>query len=187
MICVPALRLAACLLLPIATAAAGYATGRAQSERYWQAELQARVGALQTARAVEIQRQQADALASRQAWRQRVDQLENRVLAQQQTLQQWQNQQARRIDDATRHDGDRFTGLGPDSLRLYRRLLGYPDQLPGSQSLSTGSAAETAGADAGLPAPDLLAHAADYGAWCQQLEQRLVALKQLYPEQEPTP
>ncbi|OQS26187.1 hypothetical protein B0T41_11140 [Chromobacterium violaceum] len=37
------------------------------------------------------------------------------------------------------------------------------------------------------PAPDLLAHAADYGAWCQQLEQRLVALKQLYSQQEPTP
>ncbi|AUH53184.1 hypothetical protein CXB49_21510 [Chromobacterium sp. ATCC 53434] len=187
MISLPALRLTACLLLPVVTAAAGYAAGHAQSERYWQAALQARVGALQTARAIEIQRQQADALASQQAWRQRVDQLESRVLVQQQTLQQWQNQQARRIDDATRHDGDRFTGLGPDSLRLYRQLLGYSAELPGAQPLSAGAAAEAAGADAGLPAPDLLAHAADYGAWCQQLEQRLVALKQLYPAQEPTP
>ncbi|WP_406850401.1 hypothetical protein [Chromobacterium phragmitis] len=108
------------------------------------------------------------------------------MLLQQQALQAQQRRQAQRIDDVTRNDGSRFTGLGPDSLRLYRQLLGYSDPLPGAQSLPAGAAAQTAGPDAGLPASDLLAHAADYGDWCQQLEQRLVALKQLY-SQETTP
>ena len=182
-----ALRLGACLLLPLAAGAGGYALGSQRSGQYWQARLQASVSQLQAddSRAAE-QRQQA-ALMQQQQWRQRIDQLEDSLLRQQQARQAQQRQQAQRIDDVTRHDGSAFTGLGPDGLRLYRQLLGYPAELPGAQPLPAGDAGQAAGAGGGLPAPDLLAHAADYGAWCQQLEQRLASLKQLYAPQEPTP
>lgn len=89
-----------------------------------------------------------------------------------------QRQLKQRIPDATRTDGPRFTGLGPDSLRLYRQLLGYsaadPDaNLPPADTGNAGEAAAPAGAATGLPPDDLLTHAADYGAWCQQLDQQL--------------
>ncbi|MBX9269124.1 hypothetical protein [Chromobacterium violaceum] len=181
------LRLGAGLLLPLLAAAGGYALGSGQSRQYWQTRLQATVAEMQSADSRAQQQRQAAAMELQRQWRQRIDQLESRLLEQQQALQAQQRRNAQRIDDVTRNDGPRFTGLGPDSLRLYRQLLGYADELPGAQPLSAGAAAQTPGADAGLPAPDLLAHAADYGAWCQQLEQRLVALKQLYSQQEPTP
>ncbi|MBX9296707.1 hypothetical protein [Chromobacterium piscinae] len=181
------LRLGSGLLLPLLAAAGGYALGHSQSRQYWQTKLQATVADMHSADSRAQQQRQAAAMELQRQWRQRIDQLESRLLEQQQALQAQQRRQAQRIDDVTRNDGPRFTGLGPGSLRLYRQLLGYSDQLPGAQPLSAGTAAQTPGADAGLPAPDLLAHAADYGAWCQQLEQRLVALKQLYSQQEPTP
>ncbi|AXE29760.1 hypothetical protein DK842_07585 [Chromobacterium phragmitis] len=180
------LRLGSGLLLPLLAAAGGYALGCGQSRHYWQTKLQAAVAEMQAADSRAQQQRQAAALEQQRQWRQRTDQLESRLLRQQQALQAQQRRHAQRIDDVTRNDGSRFTGLGPDSLRLYRQLLGYSDPLPGAQSLPAGAAAQTAGPDAGLPASDLLAHAADYGDWCQQLEQRLVALKQLY-SQETTP
>ncbi|OHX21621.1 hypothetical protein [Chromobacterium sphagni] len=187
MISLATLRLSACLLLPAAAGIGGYAMGSSRSSHYWQAQLQVRVAEMDASRSLALQQQEAAALALQQQWRQRIDQLEGRLLRQQQALQNQQRQQAQRIDDVTRTDGYSFTGLGPDSLRLYRQLLGYPAELPGAQPLSADAAGAAAGADGGLPAPDLLAHAADYGAWCQQLEQRLVALKQLFNQQDPQP
>ncbi|POZ63586.1 hypothetical protein [Chromobacterium alticapitis] len=183
----PAWRLGGCLLLPILAAAAGYAAGSAHSNHYWQARLAASVAGFQAERSQQLQRQQAAALALQQQWRQRTDRLEGQLLDKQQALLTLQRRNAQRIDDVARNDGPRFTGLGPDSLRLYRQLLGYPAELPGAQPLSAGAAAQAAGADGGLPPPDLLAHAADYGAWCGELEQRLIALKQLYSRQDPQP
>ncbi|WP_432719864.1 hypothetical protein R0381_003633 [Jeongeupia wiesaeckerbachi] len=88
------------------------------------------------------------------------------------------------IDRAVQQDGPRFTGLGPDSLRVYRAHLGYA-----AASADTGAAADAgdadqasqaASADQGLPPADLLAHAADYGEWCQRLEARVDAYIQLH-------
>ncbi|WP_199155185.1 hypothetical protein [Chromobacterium sp. ASV23] len=187
MISLSTLRIGGCLLLPILSAAAGYAAGSAHSRHVWQAEMAAKLAELQADHSQQLQQQQAAALAWQQQWRQRMDRLEGQLLDKQNALQALRRQQTQRIDDVARNDGPRFTGLGPDSLRLYRQLLGYPADLPGAQPLSAGSAAHAAGADGGLPPPDLLAHAADYGAWCGELEQRLLTLKQLFTQQEPQP
>ncbi|MEO9385529.1 hypothetical protein, partial [Chromobacterium phragmitis] len=142
------LRLGSGLLLPLLAAASGYALGCGQSRHYWQTKLQAAVAEMQAADSRAQQQRQAAALEQQRQWRQRTDQLESRLLLQQQALQAQQRRQAQRIDDVTRNDGSRFTGLGPDSLRLYRQLLGYSDPLPGAQSLPAGAAAQTAGPDA---------------------------------------
>lgn len=88
-----------------------------------------------------------------------------------------QHRLKQRIADATRSDGPRFTGLGPDSLRLYQSALGY--RSPGDPGMPTADAGnadqagQTTGADEGLPPEDLLAHSADYGEWCQKLDGQL--------------
>ncbi|UTH73961.1 hypothetical protein [Chromobacterium sp. IIBBL 290-4] len=96
-----------------------------------------------------------------------------------------QAQLKERIADATRHDGQAWTGLGPDSLRLYRTALGYPKRDPGLPSADAGDAVEASQAGAaerGLPPADLLNHAADYGRWCQELESQLDSFIQLHQE-----
>ncbi|QEL57110.1 hypothetical protein [Chromobacterium paludis] len=175
------------LLLPIVAALAGYAAGCAHTRHVWQAELAAQLATLQAEHSQEKQQQQAAALAQLRQWQARGNQLEKQLIDKQSALQALQRRNAQRIDDVARNDGSRFTGLGPDSLRLYRQLLGYSAELPGAQPLPAGAAAQAAGADGGLPPPDLLAHAADYGAWCGELEQRLLALKQLYARQDKQP
>ena len=89
----------------------------------------------------------------------------------------------RRIPDATRSDGSSFTGLGPAGLRLYTDNLGYVDAAKGLPATDAGNAAKTdatAAAETGLLPVDLLAHSADYGAWCQKMEQQLDSLNRLY-------
>lgn len=99
-----------------------------------------------------------------------------------------QSQLKQRIADATRSDGVRFTGLGPDSLRVYRSALGYPERDPGVPEADAGNvdqAGQTDGTDEGLPPADLLDHAADYGQWCQQLDAQLSAYIRLHTEATP--
>ncbi|OHX21227.1 hypothetical protein [Chromobacterium sphagni] len=87
-----------------------------------------------------------------------------------------QAQLKERIPNATQRDGAAFTGLGPDSLRLYRAALGYAESDSGMPSADAGNAAkadQASSSRAGLPPADLLNHAADYGRWCQELEIRL--------------
>ncbi|KZE34166.1 hypothetical protein [Crenobacter luteus] len=104
-------------------------------------------------------------------------------------LEVTQRQLKQRIPDATRTDGPRFTGLGPDSLRLYRQFLGYPASgeadLPAADAGHAGEAAAAAGTEAGLSPADLLEHAADYGQWCQQLDAQLSAYLRLHAATEP--
>lgn len=100
-------------------------------------------------------------------------------------LIQAHNRLKQRIPDAIRHDGPRFTGLGPDGLQLYRVALGYPERDPGVPATDAGDAAEAgqaAGAGEGLPPEDLLAHASDYGRWCQETDARLSAFIELHQE-----
>lgn len=120
--------------------------------------------------------------AAAQAEYQRLNQLAHQVgvelLQSRGELASAQRQLKQRIPHVTHSDGPRFTGLGPDSLRLYRQLLGYTTadpaaDLPSADTGNAGEAAAPAGAAAGLPPDDLLKHAADYGAWCRQLDQQL--------------
>lgn len=111
------------------------------------------------------------------------------LLQTKQQLEVTQRQLKQRIPDATRTDGPRFTGLGPDSLRLYRQLLGYSASgeadLPAADAGNVGEAAAAAGTEAGLSPADLLDHAADYGQWCQQLDAQLSAYIRLHSATEP--
>lgn len=104
-------------------------------------------------------------------------------------LSDTQHQLKQRIPDAIRRDGPRFTGLGPDSLRLYQSALGYLS--PGNPGVSAADPGDAAKADqasaagSGLPPADLLAHSADYGLWCQQLESQLDTWINLYERASP--
>lgn len=98
-----------------------------------------------------------------------------------------QRQLQKRIPHATQSDGSRFTGLGPDSLQLYRAALGYTDadfasDLPAADAGAAAAASQAAAAAPGLPPADLLSHAADYGQWCQQLAAQVQAFIRLHKE-----
>ncbi|UTH76028.1 hypothetical protein [Chromobacterium sp. IIBBL 290-4] len=183
----PFSRLAIRLLLPALAASGGYYAGWRHGAHDGQNQMQTRIAILQAQHSQSLQHQQAQALLAQQKWQQRINQLEAELLRQQHALQQQQRLAAQRIDHVITQDGPRYTGLGPDSLRLYRQLLGYSADLPGAQPLAAGNSPQAAGPASGLPAADLLAHAADYGVWCQQLEQRLIALRQLFSPPEPHP
>ncbi|EKN3971074.1 hypothetical protein ACULTK_004462 [Yersinia enterocolitica] len=89
----------------------------------------------------------------------------------------------RQINDATQQDGATYTGLGPHSLCVYQSALGYADCDQRVQPTASGSvptARETQPPHSGLPPEDILAHAADYGKWCQQLETQLIQINKYY-------
>ncbi|EFX2000397.1 TPA: hypothetical protein ACIUWU_001652 [Shigella sonnei] len=92
-----------------------------------------------------------------------------------------------RLNDALNQDGAAFTGIGPDGLRLYRDALGYTTTPPGAgQRLPAATGVDVANpphastARAGLSPSGLITHAAEYGAWCQQLREQLYSLNQFY-------
>lgn len=125
----------------------------------------------------------ATALAGQQKLAEQANKLGWELLQTRSQLATTQTQLKQRIADATQSDGDRFTGLGPGGLRLYSSALGYPERNPGLPAANAGDAAnpgQTGAAGAGLQPADLIAHAADYGAWCQQLEAQLGTLAHLH-------
>lgn len=97
-----------------------------------------------------------------------------------QQLQSTKRELQRSINNATQKDGHGYTGLGANGLRLYRAALGYaPDNqcLPANSGSADTSAGQAGCAEGGLSPDDLLAHAADYGEYCNKLEEQLTALK----------
>lgn len=89
----------------------------------------------------------------------------------------------RQINEATQQDGATYTGLGPHSLCVYQSALGYPDcdqRVQSAASSAVPVAGETQPPHRGLPPEDILAHSADYGKWCQQLETQLQQINQYY-------
>lgn len=106
------------------------------------------------------------------------------LLQTRQQLEATQRQLKQRISNAINSDGASFTGLGPDSLRLYRQLLGYPaggeTDVPATDTGDADQAHQTTGTEEGLPPADLLEHAADYGEWCQKLDTQVSAYIQLH-------
>ncbi|BBF84899.1 hypothetical protein DLM_1275 [Aquitalea magnusonii] len=175
-------------LLGAVTLAAGlFTAGYRWAERSYLADI-----ARQQASYAQQQRQQAEAQAEalvsalrdkqqleEQAYRVGVALLQARA-----DLARNQAQLSRRIAHVVQQDGERFTGLGPDSLRLYLAALGYTSDdahLPAADPGIAVQADQTATAAGGLPPLALLYHAADYGRWCQQLEQQLDAWQALFP------
>lgn len=171
----------------LATGYFAYDVGHTQASRLYEVKLsrQAEAHALQlralsNAKTAELaaaltEQQRLTELAHKTGWE---------LLQARARLADAQTRLKQRIPDATRSDGTRFTGLGPDSLRLYRAALGYASDdahLPAADPGAAIQADQTAAPAGGLPPLALLYHAADYGRWCQQLEQQLDAWQALFP------
>ncbi|MDH0341368.1 hypothetical protein [Chromobacterium haemolyticum] len=185
------LKLGGWLLPPLLAAGLAYPLGLRHGAEGWRARLAEQRAADQGRQAAEAERAQRQLQAALQQ-QQRLSELlgrqEARLLSQQQDLQQRLQDQKQRIEYVVQQDGGRYGGLGPDSLRLYRQVLGYTAAaVPATDPVSIANPHQAASAGAGLPAADLLAHATDYGAWCQQLEQRLTALGGLFTSEGPQP
>ncbi|HFP7881327.1 TPA: hypothetical protein ACJIWH_002408 [Yersinia enterocolitica] len=122
-------------------------------------------------------------LARQKAAQQLADKLSAELQAEIDKLYSDNQRLKRQINDATQQDGATYTGLGPHSLCVYQSALGYPDCDQRVQPTASGSvptASETQPTHSGLPPEDILAHAADYGKWCQQLETQLIQINKYY-------
>lgn len=125
------------------------------------------------------------AIADADAQRQRADQLAAELLQVKAELSKTKTQLKRKIPDAIKTDGATFTGIGPDSLRLYRASLGYPaDDLPQASGGAAVYPADALGTRRGLSPAGLLEHSADYGEWCLILRENMTKLNQFYVERK---
>ncbi|WCG83793.1 hypothetical protein [Pectobacterium sp. A5351] len=123
------------------------------------------------------------AIADADAQRKRADQLAAELLKTKAELNQAKTQLKRKIHDVVKADGATFTGIGPDSLRLYRASLGYPaDDLPQTSGGAAVYPADATGTRGGLSPAGLLDHSADYGEWCLILRENMTKLNQFYTE-----
>ncbi|WP_029770539.1 hypothetical protein [Pseudogulbenkiania sp. MAI-1] len=165
---------------------AGYGFGSSHTASVYkahlatQAENHARdLNAVSDAKAAEL----AGALVEQQKLADQAHKLGWELIQTRARLADTQSQLKQRIPDAIRTDGPHWTGLGPDSLRLYQSALGYTPSDPGVPAADAGNAdqaGQAAGTDEGLPPEDLLAHSADYGEWCQRLDAQLDTLINLH-------
>jgi type II secretory pathway pseudopilin PulG len=151
-------------------------TIEAQGKRMLQVETQMREAAERQSAAL------AGTVARQQQEQARADKLARNLLTAQEQLSHANKQLKKGISHALNNDGATTCGLGPDSLRLYRSGLGYPpdpgdrDTVPSTTGNAVAHSGTASGPGGGLPPGDLLAHAADYGQWCQQLEKQLIGL-----------
>lgn len=123
------------------------------------------------------------AIADADAQRQRADQLAADLLKTKAELSKTKTQLKRKIHDVVKKDGVAFTGIGPDSLRLYRASLGYPtDDLPQTSGGAAVYPADARSSARGLSPAGILSHSADYGEWCLILRENMTKLNQFYTE-----
>jgi hypothetical protein len=132
----------------------------------------------------------ATALRDKQALEQQANQVGAALLETRAQLVRTQQQLKQEIPHVVQADGVHWTGIGPASLRLYTQNLGYPVASggPGLPAANPGDAAkadQAGSAGAGLSPTDLLTHSADYGQWCQKLEQQLDAFITLHTKDAP--
>ncbi|MCG8993232.1 hypothetical protein LH427_09630 [Laribacter hongkongensis] len=186
-----ALRIGA-VLVPVAVVGyLGYELGHSTASQAYQTELarQAKIHATSMQKLADDKAAELGlALAEQQRLIEQANQVGWALIQTRAQLADTQSQLKKRIADATRTDGMRFTGLGADSLRVYRAALGYPERDPGVPPADTpdaGAANNAATPGGGLPPEDLLAHAADYGQWCQQQSAQLSAYLRLHQEAQP--
>lgn len=175
------------LLGAVTLTASVFTAGYRWAERGYLADI-ARQQAAHAAQQRQQAEAQAEALASalrdKQQLAEQAYQVGVALLQARAALAGSQAQLSRRIAHVVQQDGERFTGLGPDSLRLYRAALGYAsadEHLPATDAGAAVQTDQTAATAGGLPPLALLYHAADYGQWCQQLEQQLDGWRALFP------
>lgn len=158
--------------------ASANATIAAQGKRLLQLETQMREAAERQSAAL------AGMLARQQQEQDRADKLAKELLTTKDLLSAANKKIKDGISHALENDGVTTCGLGADSLQLYRSGLGYPsaagdrDTVLGTTGGTAAHSGTASGPREGLPPGDLLAHAADYGQWCQQLEKQLIGLNQ---------
>ncbi|MBG6243249.1 MAG: hypothetical protein EKE20_16210 [Candidatus Symbiopectobacterium sp. Dall1.0] len=193
------------LLIFAVVAAFGYQLGHNAGEHAQQTELQAAIKNLRDGSdkkdaqilAHEQDKRQAaeqqaaalrEALADTAAQQARADKLAVELRQTQTELNQAKNTLKRKITDVVKTDGSTFTGIGPDSLRLYRANLGYTDnglsgtgKAPGGAALYPADAPRPRG---GLSPAGLLNHSGDYGEWCLILREKMTKLNQFYAERK---
>ncbi|WP_247652068.1 hypothetical protein [Serratia symbiotica] len=164
----------------------GYGQGYNQAELHYQVKLSQQQSDWDIERRQRAEKNQAvlqAALAKQAELAEQARLLSLSLEATQRQLATTQQQLKKRIAHAVQTDGHHFTGLGPDSLRLYRAVLGYPNTGAAGVSNTTGGAAEHS-ADArtagGISPGPLLDHATEYGAWCLTLRNKLDALNAFY-------
>ncbi|WP_367672497.1 hypothetical protein [Serratia symbiotica] len=164
----------------------GYGQGYNQAELHYQVKLSQQQSDWDIERRQRAEKNQAvlqAALAKQAELAEQGRLLSLSLEATQRQLATTQQQLKKRIAHAVQTDGHHFTGLGPDSLRLYRAVLGYPNTGAAGVSNTTGGAAEHS-ADArtagGISPGPLLDHATEYGAWCLTLRNKLEALNAFY-------
>lgn len=186
-----ALRIGA-VLVPVAVVGyLGYDLGRSTASQAYQTELARQAQTHATAMQKLADDKAAElglALSEQQRLTEQANQVGWALIQTRAQLANTQSQLKKRIADATRTDGMRFTGLGADSLHVYRAALGYPERdlgVPAADTKHAGETAAAAGTDRGLPPEDLLEHATDYGQWCQQLDAQLSAYIRLHAEATP--
>ncbi len=130
------------------------------------------------------------ALRDKQTLEQQANQVGAALLETRAQLARTQQQRKQEIPHVVQADGPRWTGIGPAGLRLYTQSLGYPVTAgyPGLPAAHPGDAAkadQAGSAGAGLSPTDLLTHSADYGQWCQKLEQQLDSFITLHKKDAP--
>lgn len=120
--------------------------------------------------------------------RTRADQLSLELLQAKTALEKDKVKRKTEFPDAIKKDGNAFTGIGPDSLRLYRANLGYPDhgvsdtgETASGATLHPANATRTGG---GLSPSGLLNYSSEYGEWCLTLRGQLEKLNKFYDDKE---
>ena len=119
-------------------------------------------------------------------YRQQAEQADAALLAREKELTAVKQKLEKSIEKVTRSDGAVWTGIGPQSLCVYRQNLGYPagpeceQRLSATNPTDAGHSTQTGSAGAGLSPSGLLNHAGEYGEWCGKLESKLRAIGQMY-------
>lgn len=132
-----------------------------------------------------------NALEIQKGWMEKADRLSLQLIADQNRLKQLQLKLEEQRNAAVKKDGDRYTGIGPDSLRLYRTALGYPAAaghagyhgVPETSGDAAGNPANASGTG-GLDPAGLLRGAESYGAWCMGLRSQLEQINHYFREKE---
>ncbi|MCI4216302.1 hypothetical protein [Dickeya dianthicola] len=181
------------LVFIVAAAGVGYNTGHqagynagVASQRDENQQLTAQVLAAEQEKRQAAERQVAalqQAQADATTQRVRADELAVELLDVKTELTKTTQKLKKGIDRAVKNDSNAFTGIGPDSLRLYRAGLGYADDAVGMSDAPGRAAvhpADAASPGGGLSPAGLLNHAADYGAWCLTLRGQLEKLNAYY-------
>ncbi|EHD21538.1 MULTISPECIES: hypothetical protein [Brenneria] len=192
------------IVMLLAVALIGYKFGHSAGQQAHQSELQKTITTLQTdnkrqaaqlfdyeqEKRIAAEQQVAALKKAREqeaAQRARADKLAADLLDAQTELEQTKKELKRMIPYAVTNDGTAFTGIGPDSLRLYKISLGYPaDSLPGTGEAPRRAAvypADAIRASGGLSPAGIITHAADYGEWCLTLKGKLEKLNQFYDKE----